>query len=54
MPTAADLRFFRDRWLDSPQYRATLLNPSVIHLGFAINANGDGAKTAIAVMGTSR
>lgn len=53
-PAAADLRFFRDQWLDSAQYRASLLDPRATHLGFAITANGEGAKTAMAVMGTER
>lgn len=53
-PAVADVRYFRDQWLDSGQYRATLLDPRPTHLGFAITANGEGAKTAIAVMGTDR
>lgn len=48
------MRSFRDQWLDSPQYRATRLGPRATHLGFAITASGEGAKTAMAVLGPER
>ena len=53
-PTAADLRFFREEWLDDPRYRDTLLDPRMTHLGFAMTADGEGAKTAVAVLGVER
>ena len=53
-PTEADLRHFREGWLGSPQYRETLLDPRLTHLGFAMTANGEGAKTALAVLGVER
>lgn len=53
-PTAADLRHFREGWLDDPRSRGTLLDPRVTHLGFAMTADGEGAKTALAVLGAER
>jgi hypothetical protein len=46
--------FFRDQWLEQPQYRQALLQPQVTHLGFAIDADGAGRKRAIAVLGQAR
>lgn len=53
-PTAADLRHFRGQWLDDPQHRGALLDPRMTHLGFAVAADGEGAKTALAVLGAER
>lgn len=53
-PTAADIRFFVDSWLKQPAYRGTLLDPDATHLGFAIAADGEGAKRAAAVLGRAR
>lgn len=51
VPTAADVRFFAQQWLDDPSYRQTLLDARVTHVGFAIASNGDGMKVALAVLG---
>lgn len=53
-PTAADVTFFRDQWLDTPQYRETLLDPDLTHLGVALHADGNGRKTAVALLGQKR
>jgi uncharacterized protein YkwD len=53
-PTEADIRFFRDQWLDSPQYKQRLLDPNATAMGFAMRADGTGRKTAILVLGTAR
>jgi uncharacterized protein YkwD len=51
-PTAADIRFFRDQWLDNPQYKQRLLDPNATAIGFAMRASGGGRKTAVLVLGT--
>ena len=53
-PTAADLRSFVEQWLDDPQYRERLLAPDTTHLGFAMQANGEGRKVALATLGAKR
>jgi uncharacterized protein YkwD len=53
-PTAADVRSFRDQWLDDPRYAATLLDPRFTHVGFTMRADGTGRKTAVAVLGDRR
>ena len=53
-PTGADVRAFRDQWMDDPGHREALLSPAASHLGFALEANGEGRKTAVAVLGTRR
>lgn len=50
-PTEADLRFFLGRWMENPEYRARLLDARFTHLGFALAADGQGRKTALAVFG---
>lgn len=50
-PTEADLRFFLRRWMENPEYRARLLDARFTHLGFALAADGQGRKTALAVFG---
>ena len=50
-PSAADVRSFARDWLDSPQHRDTLLDAGLTHLGFALEADGDGRKVALAVLG---
>lgn len=52
-PTEADIRFFRDQWLDNPQYKQRLLDPNVTAMGFAMRANGAGRKEAVLVLGTA-
>lgn len=51
VPTAADVRFFAQRWLDDPSYRQPLLEARVSHAGFIIATNGDGMKVALVVLG---
>lgn len=53
-PTDADLRFFRQQWLENPQYRARLLDPDLTSVGFTLQANGAGRKVAALVLGTAR
>lgn len=53
-PAAADVRSFQERWLADPAYRRTLLDPRMTHLGFALAANGGGAKTTLAMLGDQR
>ncbi len=50
-PTEADIRFFEQTWTDNPEYRSRLVNPDYTHLGFALTADGQGRKTALAVFG---
>ena len=50
-PSAADIRFFIGRWLNNPEYRGMLLDPSRTHLGIAVAANGAGRKTALGFVG---
>lgn len=49
--TAADVRSFRDQWLDNPQNAGTLLAEQMTHLGFAMEAGGEGRKVAVVVVG---
>ncbi len=53
-PTEADIRSFRDQWLDNPQYKQRLLDSKATSMGFAMQANGAGRKTAVLVLGTAR
>jgi uncharacterized protein YkwD len=53
-PTEADLRFFRERWLGDQRYRDALLDPALTRLGFAVRADGEGAKAAVAMLGAPR
>lgn len=53
-PTAADVGHFTGNWLSNAQYHRTLLSGDVTHLGFAMNASGEGRKTAMAVVGARR
>ena len=50
-PTAADVRYFAQQWLDDPSYKKDLLDPRLTHVGFAIATNGDGMKVALLVLG---
>ena len=52
--TAADIRSFRKQWLGNQRYRKQLLDPKVTDIGFALQANGQGRKVAIMLMGTRR
>ena len=50
VPTAADVRFFTQQWLDDPSYLQPLLDARITHIGFAIATNGEGMKVALAVL----
>jgi uncharacterized protein YkwD len=50
-PTAADVRYFAQEWLDDPSYRESLLDARTTHVGFVIAASGEGRKVALAVLG---
>lgn len=50
-PTAQDVRAFVTQWLDNPQYRPQLMAGNAGGIGFAMQANGEGRKVAIAVVG---
>jgi uncharacterized protein YkwD len=50
IPTAADVRFFAEQWLDDPSYRQAVLDTAVTHVGFAMATNGEGMKVALAVL----
>jgi hypothetical protein len=51
-PTAADIRHFTDQWSTSDGQ--AVLRDNVSHVGFAMQANGDGRKVAVAVLGEPR
>ena len=53
-PTAADVRSFTRDWLNNPQYRDTLLDPKFTDFGFALEADREGKKVALAIVGESR
>lgn len=53
-PTAADIRYFAGQWSGDPEDGRTVLAAEPSHLGFAMQANGEGRKIAIAVMGRRR
>jgi uncharacterized protein YkwD len=53
-PTSADIHFFRDQWLDNPQYKQRLLGPDATAMGFAMQADGSGRKSAVLVLGAAR
>jgi uncharacterized protein YkwD len=48
-PTHADIRHFVDMWRDDAGYVAIMLDPDLSAFGFAIVADGDGHKAAIAL-----
>lgn len=54
VPTGADVERFAQRWLDTPEHRRALLSAEAGHLGFAMSADGQGRKTAVAVIGRHR
>ena len=51
---ASDVRFLVQEWLDTPEYRETLLTLRFSHFGFAERVNGEGRKVALAALGVSR
>ena len=52
-PAAGDVRFLVQQWLDTPEYRETLLAPRFSHLGFAERVDGQGRKVALAALGAT-
>ncbi len=54
VPTAADVRFFAQQWLNDSSDKADLLDARVTHVGFIIASNGEGMKVALAVLGLGR
>jgi uncharacterized protein YkwD len=52
--TDADLRWFGEQWLASPDDSQALLNGETTHLGFAATADGEGRKLAVLVLGRHR
>jgi uncharacterized protein YkwD len=50
-PTAANLRSFSQRWLDSPDRRRILLDPALRQFGLAMRANGKGRQLVVALFG---
>jgi uncharacterized protein YkwD len=52
-PAASDVRLLVQQWLDTPEYRETLLAPRFTHLGFTERVNGQGRKVALAALGVS-
>ncbi|MBM1170061.1 CAP domain-containing protein [Microvirga arabica] len=53
-PTEGDIRHFVGQWLEDPGYRSRLLSRDFTHFGLALETNGDGLKTASAVLGQRR
>ncbi len=53
-PTADDVRHFTGQWLQNDQYTSSIMSRAATHLGFAMKANGEGGKTAVAVIGQRR
>jgi uncharacterized protein YkwD len=52
--TEADIVFFAQDWLQDPNHRTRFLSSTFTHLGFALAANGEGKKIALAVLGQAR
>lgn len=50
-PTAADIRYFANQWSKNPEGDRAVLQGDVSHMGFAMQADGTGRKTAVAVLG---
>jgi uncharacterized protein YkwD len=53
-PVAADVAFFAEQWLEQGSYKQILLSKDITHLGFAMTANGEGKKVAVALVGKHR
>lgn len=52
--TAADVTYFAEDWLQDGSYRSRFLSAIFTHLGFFLEANGEGKKIALAVLGQAR
>lgn len=48
-PTNSDVEHFMGQWLANPQYRDHLLAPGPVAVGFALAADGEGRKVALAL-----
>jgi uncharacterized protein YkwD len=53
-PTGTDVNDFLDDWLADSGLRDALLDAEASHLGFALSADGDGRKAAVALTGHAR
>ncbi len=53
-PAPADADYFSRIWLSAGRQAGSLLDPEADRLGFAMAADGEGRKTAVAVIGTRR
>lgn len=49
-PTNTDIEHFIGQWLSNPQYSDHLLAPGMLSLGFALAADGEGRKVALALI----
>jgi uncharacterized protein YkwD len=54
VPTETDIDDFLDDWLANSGLRGALLDTEASHLGFAVSADGDGRKAAVALTGHAR
>jgi uncharacterized protein YkwD len=54
VPTGTDVDDFLDDWLAGAGLRDALLDTEASHLGFALSADGDGRKAAVALSGQAR
>ncbi|MAU97729.1 MAG: hypothetical protein CMP81_17905 [Fulvimarina sp.] len=52
--TDADLHFFRDQWMQDPQFSAALTSERYGAVGAAFEADGEGGKQALVVLGERR
>jgi uncharacterized protein YkwD len=52
--TEADIAFFADDWLRNDAYRESFVSSSFTHIGFALKADGQGKKIALALLGAAR
>ncbi|MDY8109908.1 CAP domain-containing protein [Fulvimarina sp. 2208YS6-2-32] len=52
--TDADLDYFRNQWLNNPQFASTVTNDRLDQAGAAFLSNGEGAKRAVVVFGARR
>lgn len=53
-PTRADVRHFLGEWLGGAGGKSVALEPAFTHFDFAIEANGEGRKDAVLVLGARR
>ncbi|MFN7026652.1 MAG: CAP domain-containing protein [Pseudorhizobium sp.] len=53
-PAPSDVEAFVEDWTNQQAYRRSLLDAGASRLGFAMRANGEGKKVAVAVLGAAR